>query len=305
MRNTSTRPFGVLLIDKPENMTSHNAVNRVRRLYNTREVGHTGTLDPMATGLLVLLVGRAVKASEYFSEGDKGYEARMRLGMISDTEDIWGQTEKTAAPIPARERVLECAASFCGDILQVPPMYSALKRDGQKLVDLARSGKTVEREPRPVTVYSLEADAISDEEYSLRISCSKGTYVRTLCADIGAALGCGGVMSALRRTAACGFSVEKAHTFDELEQMTEEERDALLLPTEAAFSHLPRVSLTEFFATLAKRGNQIYQHKIGTDMPLGTRVLLFDKDGFFAFGEVKSFPEGSAIKPIKQIRLDF
>ena len=305
MQNSfSAAPFGVLLIDKPENMTSHNAVNRARRLFNTREVGHTGTLDPNATGLLILLVGRAVKASEYFCDGDKSYSAKMRLGCVSDTEDIWGKVESTDAPLPDAGAVMDSALHFTGTVMQVPPMYSALKRDGQKLVDLARSGKTVEREARPVSVHSLEIKECGNGEYALDVTCSKGTYIRTLCADIGARLGCGAVMSSLRRTAACGFSLADAHTFEELEGMTEAERYALLLPTEAAFSDMPAVHLPDFFATLAKRGNEVYQHKIGTAFAEGTRVLLFDKKGFFAFAEVRSFADGTALKPIKQIRLD-
>ncbi len=305
MQNTTKAPpFGVLLIDKPENMTSHNAVSRVRRLFNTREVGHTGTLDPNATGLLILLVGRAVKASEYFCDGDKSYSAKMRLGCVSDTEDIWGEVRNTDAPMPDAGAVVDCAPRFTGDIMQVPPMYSALKRDGQKLVDLARSGKTVEREARPVSVHSLDIRECGEREYALDVTCSKGTYIRTLCADIGAYLGCGAVMSALRRTAACGFSLSDAHTFEELEGMTEEERYDLLLPTESAFADMPAVHLPDFFATLAKRGNEVYQHKIGTAFADGTRVLLFDKKGFFAFAEARRFQGGAALKPIKQIRLD-
>ncbi len=297
-------PFGVLLIDKPENMTSHNAVNRVRRLFNTREVGHTGTLDPNATGLLILLVGRAVKASEYFCDGDKSYSAKMRLGYVSDTEDIWGEVQSTGAPVPDKDAVVQCAPHFTGNIMQVPPMYSALKRDGQKLVDLARSGKTVEREARPVSVHSLDIRECGYGEYAFDVTCSKGTYIRTLCADIGAYLGCGAVMSSLRRTAACGFKLSDAHTFEELEGMTEEERYGLLLPTEAAFADMPAVHLPDFFATLAHRGNEVYQHKIGTAFADGTRVLLFDKKGFFAFAEARRFKDGAALKPIKQIRLD-
>lgn len=305
MQNSvSTAPFGVLLIDKPENMTSHNAVSRVRRLFNTREVGHTGTLDPNATGLLILLVGRAVKASEYFCDGDKSYRAKMKLGCVSDTEDIWGEVRSTEAPIPDAGAVIDCAPHFTGDIMQVPPMYSALKRDGQKLVDLARSGKTVEREARPVSVRSLDISECGGGEYALDVTCSKGTYIRTLCADIGAYLGCGAVMSELRRTGACGFSLDDAHTFEELEEMTIEERYDLLLPTESAFAELPVVHLPDFFATLAHRGNEVYQHKIGTAFDEGVRVRLFDKKGFFAFAEVRTFADGTALKPIKQIRLD-
>jgi len=304
MQNSTDKGFGILLLDKPEDLTSHSAVSRVRRLFSTREVGHTGTLDPMATGLLVVLVGRAVKASEYFVDGDKRYRAKMRLGLTSDTQDIWGELTDTGAKIPTESGVLACAERFVGDIMQIPPMYSALKRDGQKLVDLARSGVTVEREPRAVRVHSMTAEKLSENEYSLDVCCSKGTYIRTLCADIGEKLGCGAVMSELRRTEACNFSLDDAVTLDALEKLSEDERYARLIPVERAFSHYSSVKLPDFYATLAKSGNEIYLRKIGESLDVGARVLLFDKNGFFAFGEVRAFAEGLAIKPIKQIRLN-
>ena len=183
-------------------------------------------------------------------------------------------------------------------------MYSALKVGGKKLCDLARKGEVVEREPRPVTVYSIDAHRINDREYYLDVVCSKGTYIRTLCADIGDTLGCGAVMSELRRTEACNFSLDDAVTLDALEDMSEDERYARLIPVERAFSHYSSVKLPDFYATLAKSGNEIYLRKIGESLDVGARVLLFDKNGFFAFGEVRAFAEGLAIKPIKQIRLN-
>lgn len=305
MDNSKTsRGCGVLLLDKPERMTSHDAVNRVRRLYGTKSVGHTGTLDPMATGLLILLIGRTVKASEYFSDGDKRYSARIRLGVESDTEDIWGNAVKASDFVPDAADVIAAGESFRGDIMQVPPMYSALKRNGKKLVDLARNGITVEREARKVTVHSLDMFPTErEDEYRLDVCCSKGTYIRTLCSDIGKALGCGAVMSALRRTGACGFDISQTCTLEQLEGMSEEQRYSLLLPTEDAFPSYPRVVLDSFYAALAGNGNEIYQKKIGTDIAEGKRVLLFDKNGMFAFGEVRNYPDGSAIKPIKQIRI--
>jgi len=295
---------GVLLLDKPEKMTSHDAVNRVRRLFDTKSVGHTGTLDPMATGMLILLIGRAVKASEYFSDGDKRYSARIRLGVESDTEDIWGNVIKVSDKLPDAAAVIAAGEKFRGEIMQVPPMFSALKRDGKKLVDLARSGITVEREARKVTVRSIEVFPTErEDEYRLEVCCSKGTYIRTLCSDIGKTLGCGAVMSGLRRTEACGFGIAEAYTLERLGEMSMEERLSLLLPTEDAFPSYPRIVLDGFYAALAGNGNEIYQKKINTDIPKGERVLLFDKIGMFAFGEVREYPDGSAIKPIKQIRI--
>ena len=154
----STERSGVLLIDKPEGITSHDVVGKVRRLYNTRRVGHTGTLDPMATGLLVVLIGRAAKAAEYLTVKNKSYLAVLRLGITTDTEDVTGQILTTSGDIPSKEHVIDVAKSFEGDILQIPPMYSALKVGGQKLVDLARRGVEIERKPRPVTVHSLSCE---------------------------------------------------------------------------------------------------------------------------------------------------
>ena len=301
----STEPCGVLLLDKPERFTSFDVIARVRRLYGLRRVGHAGTLDPMATGLLTVLVGRAAKAAEFFADGEKRYEAHFRLGLTSDTEDVWGTIVPTGAPIPDEETVYRTAETFLGVIGQVPPMYSALKRDGQKLVDLARRGITVEREKREIRIRSLSVQRITEEEYALTVLCSKGTYIRTLCADIGAALGCGAVMSRLRRTDVGSLSLAdpRCVTLERLESMTEQERLAALLSIEDAFPELPRVVLTDFFAALAKNGSEIYQKKIGTDLAENTRVLLFDGTGFFAFAEVRSFPEGSALKPVRQIRL--
>lgn len=289
---------GILLLDKPAGMTSFDAVARVRRLYGTRQVGHTGTLDPMATGLLVVLVGRAVKASEFLTEKDKEYTAGLRLGLTTDTEDITGTVLTRCGELPARAAVLSAAESFVGEILQTPPMYSALKINGKKLVDLARRGVTVERQARPVRIHSLEIDG-GGADYTMRVSCSKGTYIRTLCADIGKKLGCGAVMSSLRRTKTGEFDLAHAHTPEKIAGMSEEERAALLLPTETLFTALPYVSLPEFFERLAKNGCEIYQKKIGTDFVPRTRLRIGGKGGFFALGEIREYPDGTAIKLLK------
>ena len=296
---------GILLIDKPAGMTSHDVVGRVRRLYGTRQVGHTGTLDPMATGLLVVLVGRAVKASEYATEHDKGYEAGLKLGLTTDTEDVTGRELTRAAVLPAASAVRTAAEGFRGEGFQVPPMYSALKRDGEKLCDLARRGIEVEREPRPMTVYDINCQTENEAagDYHLSVRCSKGTYIRTLCADIGKTLGCGGVMSSLRRTEAGGFTVGDAVTLEALEAMTTEEREACLRPVEELFAALPILRMPPFFARLALAGNEIYLKKIGADYPVGQRVRLYD-ESFFSLGEVRDFEDGRAVKPIKKFRLE-
>jgi len=290
---------GILLIDKPAGMTSFDVVARVRRLYGTKQVGHTGTLDPMATGLLAVLVGSAVKASEFLTEKDKTYQAGLRLGITTDTEDITGTVLTRCSVIPSKRAVLSAAKNFVGTILQTPPMYSALKVNGEKLVDLARRGITVEREARPVNIHSLEIDG-SGADYTMRVVCSKGTYIRTLCADIGKALGCGGAMSSLRRIQTGDFDLAGAHTLKEIEETDTERRTSLLLPTETLFLSFQKIILPDFFEKLSKNGCEIYQKKIGTSFASGTRLRICGKDGFFAIGEVRDYPDGSAVKPIKR-----
>ena len=203
---------GIVLLEKEAGMTSHTAVRRLARLFGVEKAGHTGTLDPMATGVLPVLIGRGVKASEYLTEGDKHYIATLRLGLTTDTEDITGTTLRVSDRLPDEAEVLAALQAFRGEILQTPPMYSALKVGGHKLMDLARRGVTVEREPRPITVHRLTAEKLSESDYRLDVVCSKGTYIRTLCADIGAALGVGGVMASLCRAEAAGFPLSACHT---------------------------------------------------------------------------------------------
>lgn len=290
---------GVLIINKSAGMTSHDVVGRVRRIYGTKRVGHTGTLDPMATGVLCVLVGRAAKAAEYLGADTKRYRATLRLGITTDTEDTTGTVLSECSDIPAEERVRAVADGFVGDIMQTPPMYSALKVGGKKLCDLARRGEIIERDARPITVHSLECERIDERNYTLDIHASSGTYVRTLCADIGAALGCGGAMASLERRACGDFKIEDAITLDELSELSESEAAARLLPVERLFSDAERVDLPDFYARLASSGCEIYQKKIGTAFPVGARVRMYNKDGFFALGEVREYGDGTAIKAVK------
>jgi tRNA pseudouridine55 synthase len=300
-------PGGVLAVHKAEGMTSHDVVNRVRRLYNTRRVGHAGTLDPLATGVLIVLVGRAAKACEYISSDTKCYDATLRLGMTTDTEDVTGEILRQSDYIPDVETVYDACRKFTGKIMQTPPMYSALKVDGQKLYDLARRGVVIERQKREIEISRLDCHAVegSNTDYALSVRCSGGTYIRTLCADIGEALGCGGVMATLCRTEACGISLCEAHTLDEIENMSEDERERLLMPVERLFSELDRVNLPAFFEKLFRSGCPIYQKKMGTAIEQGKRVRVCRADGsFFALGEVIDTPDGSAIKSIKTFELE-
>lgn len=291
---------GVIIINKEIGPTSQGVVNRVKRLLGASKAGHTGTLDPMATGVLPVLVERGVKASEFMLSSDKHYVATLLLGRTTDTEDVTGEILTESDIIPGESEVLSVISGFVGEYMQTPPMYSALKIGGKKLCDLAREGVTVEREPRRVTIHSLTAEKLSEREYALDVHCSKGTYIRTLCADIGARLGCGGCMKTLCRASTSGFTLADAYTLTQLENMTEEERDKCVFPVEYIFRDFKEVRLPPFFARLAHSGLEIYLKKIDLDLPEGTRVRLSDADGFFALGEVREFEEGRAIKPIKQ-----
>lgn len=229
---------GIIVIDKPAGWTSMDVCAKIRGVLHERRVGHAGTLDPMATGVLPVFVGRATRAVEFAAEGGKEYVAGLRLGVVTNTQDTSG-TVLEEKPVSVDRAALEAAlAPFRGDILQIPPMYSAIKRDGKKLYELARKGQEVEREPRPVTIYGLEVvDQTGPADYLLRVQCSKGTYVRTLCHDIGQALGCGGCMYSLRRTEAAGFSLDQAVTLDAL--LSAEDPQSLLLPVDAYFAGRP------------------------------------------------------------------
>ena len=220
-----TGPCGVLIVNKHGGVTSHDIVGKVRRLYSTRAVGHTGTLDPLATGVLVVLIGRAAKAAEYLASDTKEYRATLKLGITTDTEDITGEVLSNSDVIPSFDEVKGVCDSFVGKSKQIPPMYSALKVGGKKLCDLAREGKVVERESRDIEIFSLDcAPTDKNDEYIVDVKCSSGTYIRTLCADIGAKLSCGGVMATLERREAGGFSIAEAFSIEQLEAMSEEER---------------------------------------------------------------------------------
>lgn len=291
---------GLIIVNKGTGISSQTVVNKIKRLLGIKKAGHTGTLDPMATGVLPVLVERGVKASEFMLTAEKHYRATLLLGITTDTEDVTGATLTSSNFIPSESAVLEAIASFVGEYRQTPPMYSALKIGGKKLYELARDGITVEREARDVKIFSISAKRLSEREYSLDVHCSKGTYIRTLCADIGAKLGVGGVMSALERTEASGFTLADAYTLEELENMSEEERKLKILPVERVFEGLERVILPPFFARLASSGVEIYLKKIGMSASLGERFRLCREDGFFAVGEVREFLDGLAIKPIRQ-----
>jgi tRNA pseudouridine55 synthase len=236
---------GVLLLDKPQGLSSNNALQKARWLYNAEKAGHTGTLDPMATGLLPLCFGEATKFAGELLDADKTYFATVRLGVTTDSGDADGQVIETR-PVEASEaQALEALQRFRGEIDQVPPMHSALKRDGKPLYEYARAGIELEREARRVTIHRLELSNWQGETFDLEVACSKGTYVRTLAMDIGAALGCGAHLTALRRTRIGALDIADAVTLDELEALDLPSRDARLHPVDALVAALPRADLDD------------------------------------------------------------
>ena len=244
---------GIVIVDKPEGWTSQDVTARLRRVFNTRRIGHGGTLDPMATGVLPVFVGRATRGVEFFEHAEKTYETVLRLGITTDTEDISGTVLTEQDAFVTGEQLEEVLQRFRGDIMQVPPMYSALKVNGQKLYDLARKGKEVERQPRPITIHELTLLGMEADGIHLRVRCSKGTYIRTLCKDIGQALGCGGCMAALRRVSAGEYTIEESVPLQTL--LETETPDVFLRPVDSMFRNHPAVELTEKQEARCRNGN--------------------------------------------------
>ena len=270
---------GIVIVDKPAGWTSQDVTARLRRVFNTRRIGHGGTLDPMATGVLPVFVGRATRGVEFFEHAEKTYETVLRLGMTTDTEDITG-TVLTKQPVSLSEAaVLQVLPQFRGEILQVPPMYSALKVGGQKLYDLARKGKEVERQPRPITIHELTFLGLCKDEVRLRVRCSKGTYIRTLCKDIGEALGCGGCMAQLRRVAAGEYTEEESVPLETL--LDTENPEQYLRPVDTMFRNFPAVTLTEKQELRCRNGNSFSR-----SLPDGTYRAYAENGEFLMLAKV-------------------
>ena len=266
---------GIIIIDKPAGWTSMDVCAKLRGILKTKKIGHAGTLDPMATGVLPVFVGQATRAVSFAEGGEKEYVAGLRLGRTTNTQDTEGETLTQSPVTVGREELEAVLPRFTGEISQIPPMFSAIKINGQKLYDLARQGKEVERKARAVTIFALEVvERVSETDYILRIRCSKGTYVRTLCHDIGQALGCGGCMFSLRRTMAAGFTLDESVT---LEQM-QEGGEALLRPTDSLFRDRPDYRLkTEKQEERCRNGNPFF---IQENLPEG-EYRIYGREGAF------------------------
>lgn len=271
-------PDGIIIIDKPTGWTSMDVCAKLRGILREKRIGHAGTLDPMATGVLPVFVGRATKAVQFAENGRKEYHAVLKLGTVTDTQDTTGTVLETHPVTVGADEVRAALEHFTGELLQLPPMYSALKVNGQKLYDLARQGKTVERKPRAITVYELELlEQSAPDEFTLRVVCSKGTYIRTLCHDLGEYLGCGGCMAALRRTRSGSFSVENARRIGAL---TRADRDTLL-PADTLFSAAASLTLTAAQEKRCRCGNPFR-----TDAPDGETRFYSENGEFLAIGRV-------------------
>ena len=275
---------GVFLLDKASGYSSNSSLQKVKRLFRAQKAGHTGSLDPLASGLLPICLGEATKLSSYWLNSDKRYEVRVRLGAETDTADSEGSVTRTA-PIPdLSEALIETVlARFRGAIEQVPPMYSALKHQGQRMYELARKGVEVERPARPITIHALNLLEFDATTLTLDVLCSKGTYIRVLAEDIGRVLGCGGHVEMLRRTEVGEFGLDRSCTMDRLESLADPERDALLLPPDSLVLHLPAIELNESMSVLVARGNPLFVPQA----PVSGWVRLYGRSaGFLGLGEV-------------------
>jgi tRNA pseudouridine55 synthase len=279
---------GVLLLDKPLGLSSNDALIRAKRLYLAKKAGHTGTLDPLATGLLPLCFGEATKFSQDLLEADKTYEATMRLGVRTTTGDAEGEALETREVTCGEAAIQAALGGFRGEITQVPPMYSALKRDGKPLYEYARAGQTVEREGRQVTIHALEVISCALPDVSFRVTCSKGTYVRTLAEDIGEVLGCGAHLVALRRTGVGALTLEHAVTLDALSDAQPEARDAWLQPVDALLASFPAVHLDADAARRFLHGQRLKLADIA-ELPLEDgRVRVYAQDDAKLLGVAKA-----------------
>ena len=266
---------GIIIIDKPADWTSMDVCAKLRGILKTKKIGHAGTLDPMATGVLPVFVGQATRAVSFAESGSKEYVATLHLGQVTNTQDTTGETLEEHPVNVTMDELRAVLPRFTGEIEQIPPMFSAIKIGGQKLYDLARQGKSVERKPRKVTIYELEVtEQVSPTDFTLRILCSKGTYVRTLCHDIGAALGCGGCMASLRRTMAAGFTLEESYTLEDVQ----EQGEALLRETDSLFREYPAFHISHpRVEALCRNGNPFF---VKEELPDGT-YRVYGMDGTF------------------------
>lgn len=280
---------GILCINKEEGFTSFDVVAKLRGVLKTKKIGHAGTLDPMATGVLPVFLGRATKACDCLADHDKTYQACFQLGVTTDTLDRTGTVLSTSEVLVGKEEIRALLPKLTGEILQVPPMYSAVKVGGRKLYQLAREGKEIQRQPRPVTIYHLDLLGVGEreQEYCMEVSCSKGTYIRSLCEEIGKRLGCGAVLTELKRTQACGFSLDDCLTLAQVEQAVRAGTiEQHILSVEQAFKAYPRVDLDEHAAKLFFNGVKLDPTRLRIPGQASYYRVYAPKRGFIALAYV-------------------
>ena len=278
---------GIICLDKPKGMSSFMAVKRASRILGVKKAGHTGTLDPMATGVLVVMLGHSTRFIELLPEHKKSYTARVKLGITTDTLDITGEILSQSPVSVTEEQLLSVADNFKGEIWQTPPMYSALKKDGERLYDLARKGIEVTREQRQITIEKLEIYDFDGTEFSMDVTCSAGTYIRSLCDDIGKELGCGAVMTELRRTSANGFSIESAVTLEELETLVKENKvESALTTVENALISYNEITVTQPQANRFHNGGGLAYDRLHGDYPVGIYRVYSPEKKLLGVGEI-------------------
>lgn len=296
MKNNDLVYNGIIIINKPKGFTSHDVVNKVRGILKIRKVGHTGTLDPQATGVLPVCVGKATKVSDMLTATDKEYVANVKLGICTDTQDIYGTVIKKCDSINVTKAdILRALENFTGEIEQIPPMYSAIKINGKKMCDLARKGIEVERKPRKITIYSAKAEKFYEDGFSMRVHCSKGTYIRTLCDDIGKFLKCYACMSDLQRTVSGKFNISDAITFDVLENAANTGNlNSVILPVDTVFDNYGKYIATDEIVKRLKNGAP---STVNADTGL---YRVYDKSNqFIAVGQVLNINGFNKIKAVK------
>lgn len=292
---------GIIVVDKEPGFTSHDVVAKLRGICGQKKIGHTGTLDPEATGVLPVCLGTGTRLCGLLADHDKEYVAELLLGVETDTQDATGKVTARHPVEAGREQVADAVLSFLGDYLQIPPMYSALKVEGKRLYELARAGREVERSPRPVKIHELEILEYRLPAVVLRVACSKGTYIRTLCADIGARLGCGGMMQSLRRTRVGDFRIEDAHGLRELQELKDEGRlSEILRPVDSVFADCPALHIREEFLRLLDNGNPFLPEQTQENEIYDSEgwVRIYRMDGSFA--GIYAYEQGRGqYRPIK------
>lgn len=293
---------GLILIDKPENMTSFSACNRVRRLLGVKKAGHTGTLDPMATGVLPVMLSNSTRFISLLPTHDKSYSATARLGVTTDTLDITGKVLSEAPVNVTENQLLSAIENFTGDILQTPPMYSAISKDGKRLYDLARQGIEIEREKRHITIKKIKLTSFDNNSFSIDVDCSAGTYIRSLCDDIGAFLGCGATLSSLRRTCANGFSINDCITLEKLEEAAGDNSvKNYIKSVDLCFEQYRQLFVTSAQANRFHNGGSLFLSRLNTNCPVGLYRVYSPDNSFLGIGEV--LPE-SDILSVKRVFVD-